>query len=81
MGLLNIKREITLQDEPSRNGDGISIRPGSPLASATVKCAVSEDRLASTIRKILREEIRAALEERHQAKKESWSQMLRRMFQ
>jgi len=83
MGLLTIKKtaEVELQDESSRNSDGISLRPRSPLAGASVKCAVSEDRLLSTIRQIVRDEIQLVL---HQAKTESWihrlNQKLRRMF-
>ncbi len=64
MGLANLKPKIEPKPEcrlfaPSRNGDG-------------VKCGVPENLLAS-IRQIVREEIRAGLQEEAQ-KRKSWIQ-------
>jgi len=72
LGLLSSKSES--EPEPS-NGDGFSIRPGSPLAG--VKGGVPENLLAA-IRQIVRDEIRAGLQEAQTQR--TWIQKLRRFF-
>jgi len=77
MGLLTILKpgavetpQPEVKPQSSQNGDGLSIRPRSPA----VKCGITE----SLLREIVRDEIRAALQERHlqEAQTQSWVQKL-----
>ncbi len=72
MGLSNLKPEAN-PPQPDRNGERVSIRPGSPLAGSG---GVHESLLAA-IKKIVHDEVRLALQE---AQTQTWIQKLRRMF-